>query len=134
MRELEQARARTPIVAVQNMFNVSGGGGMMARRTHSEVDDPEGVLEACARDGIAFIPFFPLAVGNVAQARPILAAIAAEHGASPAQIALAWLLARSPVMLPIPGTTSLEHLEQNWAARRIALSPDEVAAVAREPA
>jgi pyridoxine 4-dehydrogenase len=128
-RELAQALARTPIVAVQNMYNVSGGAGAFARRTHSEVDDPEGVLDFCTREKIAFLPFFPLAVGNVAQDKPVLAAIADKHRASPAQIALAWLLARSPVMLPIPGTSSVEHLEQNWDARRIALSPDEVAAI-----
>ena len=133
-RELEQALGRTPIVAVQNMFNVSGGGGAVAKQTHSEVDDPEGVLDLCTRKGIAYLPFFPLlplAVGNVAQHQPVLAAIAEEHRASPAQIALAWLLARSPVMLPIPGTSSVEHLEQNWGARRIALSPDEVTAIAK---
>lgn len=134
--ELEQALARTPIVAVQNMYNVSGGGGAFARRTNAEVDDPEGVLELCTRKHIAYLPFFPLAVGSVAQAKPILVAIAERHGASPAQIALAWLLARSPIMLPIPGTSSIEHLEDNWDARRIALTPDEVAAIARhdEPA
>jgi len=132
VREIEQALARTPIVAVQNMFNVAGGGGAIARHTRSEVDDPEGVLDFCTRNHIAYLPFFPLAIGNVAQVRPILAAIAEKHDASPAQLALAWLLARSPVMLPIPGTSSLEHLEQNWDARRIALSPDEVAAIAKE--
>jgi pyridoxine 4-dehydrogenase len=130
-RELEQALRRTPIVAVQNMYNVSGGGGAIAKQTHSEVDDPEGVLELCARRNIAFLPFFPLAVGNVARDNPVLTAIAGKHGASPPQIAIAWLLARSPVMLPIPGTSSVEHLEQNWDARRIALSTDEVAAIAR---
>ena len=106
VREIEEALARTPIVAVQNMFNVSGGGGAIAKYTHSEVDDPEGVLDLCTRKNIAYLPFFPLAVGNVAQEKPALAAIADKHGASPAQIALAWLLARSPVMLPIPGTGS----------------------------
>jgi pyridoxine 4-dehydrogenase len=130
-RELEQALARTPIVAVQNMFSVSGGGGVIAGRTHSEVDDPEGVLDFCTRNNIAYLPFFPLAVGSVARDKPILAVIADEHGASPAQIALAWLLARSPVILPIPGTSSVEHLEQNWDARRIALSSDEVAAIGK---
>lgn len=131
-RELEQALARTPIVAVQNMFNVSGGGGAIAKHTYSEVDDPEGVLDLCTRKNIAYLPFFPLAVGDVAQDKPSLAAIADKHRASPAQIALAWLLARSPVILPIPGTSSVEHLEQNWDARRIALSPDEVAAISKQ--
>ena len=131
-RELEQALARTPIVAVQNLFSVSGGGGAIAKHTHSEVDDPERVLDLCTQKNIAFIPFFPLAMGNVAQNRPVLGAIADQHRAAPAQIALAWLLARSPVMLPIPGTSSVEHLEQNWDARRIALSPAEVAAIAKQ--
>ena len=132
VRDIEQALARTPIVAVQNMFNVSGGGGAIAKYTHSEVDDPEGVLDFCTRKNIAYLPFFPLAIGNVAQQKPALAAIADKHRATPAQIALAWLLARSPVMLPIPGTGSVEHLEENWAARRIELSPEEVAAIARQ--
>jgi pyridoxine 4-dehydrogenase len=117
---------------VQNMFNVSGGRGAFARVTHSEVDDPEAVLDLCTQKGIAFLPFFPLAVGNIARDKPILASIAARHRATPAQIALAWLLARSPIMLPIPGTSSPAHLEENWAARRITLTPDEVVAIARE--
>jgi aryl-alcohol dehydrogenase-like predicted oxidoreductase len=129
--EIHQALARTPIVAVQNMFNVSGGGGPMARYTHSEVEDPEGVLELCTQKRIAYLPFFPLAVGGAAQAVPVLIAIADKHRASPAQIALAWLLARSPIMLPIPGTSSVEHLEENWDARRIALAPDELAAISK---
>jgi aryl-alcohol dehydrogenase-like predicted oxidoreductase len=130
-RDLEQVLARSPIVAVQNMFNVSGGGGAFARQTHSEVEEPERVLSICTERGIAYLPFFPLAVGNVAKARPVLNEIAARHGATPAQIALAWLLARSPVVLPIPGTSSVAHLEENWDARRIALTPDEVAEIAR---
>jgi aryl-alcohol dehydrogenase-like predicted oxidoreductase len=131
-REIDQALARTTIVAVQNMFNISGGSGAFARLTHSEVDDPEGVLDLCTRKNIAYLPFFPLAVGNVGKDKPVLAAIADKHGASPAQIGLAWLLARSPVMLPIPGTSSVEHLEENWDARRIALTPSEVAAIAKQ--
>lgn len=131
-RDLEQVLARTRIVAVQNMFNVSGGGGAIARYSHSEVDDPEGVLELCTRKNIAYLPYFPLAVGNVARDKPLLSALAEKHRATPAQIALAWLLARSPVILPIPGTSSIEHLEQNWEARCIALSPEEVTEI-RKP-
>jgi len=130
--EIELALARTPIVAVQNMFIASGGGGAFAKLTHSEVDEPEAVLELCTRRNIAYLPFFPLAAGNVARHKPALAEISHKRGASPAQIALAWLLARSPVILPIPGTSSVEHLEENWGARSIALSPDEVAAIAGE--
>jgi pyridoxine 4-dehydrogenase len=95
------------------------------------VDDPEGVPDLCTQKNIAYVPFFPLAVGNVAKDKPVLAAIAEKHRASSEQIALAWLLARSPVMLPIPGTSSVEHLQQNWDARRIALSHDEIAAIAK---
>jgi len=129
--DINQALARTPIVAVQNMFNVTGGSSEFAKRTHSEVDDPEGVLDLCTRKKIAFLPFFPLAVGNIGQQKPALAAIAERHRASPAQVALAWLLARSPVILPIPGTSSVEHLEENWDARRIALTADELKAIAQ---
>jgi aryl-alcohol dehydrogenase-like predicted oxidoreductase len=108
-RQLEAVLARTPIVAVQNMFGVAGAGGMLAKFAHAEVE----------------------AAGNVSEQKPALAAIADRHGASPSQIALAWLLARSPVILPIPGTSSLAHLEENWEARRIALSPDEIEAISR---
>jgi pyridoxine 4-dehydrogenase len=132
--EISSALARTPIVAVQNMYSVAGGSGAVARHVRAEVDDPEGVLELCTRESIAFLPFFPLAVGKIAEQRPILLEVAARHGVTPAQIAIAWLLARSPIVLPIPGTSSLEHLEQNWAARQIVLSPDEMADIARPPA
>ena len=101
----------------------------MAKITHSEVDDPEAVLDLCTARGIAYLPFFPLAVGNIEKERPALAAIAKTHNASASQIALAWLLARSPVMLPIPGTSSIAHLEENWQARRIALTRAEIEAI-----
>jgi aryl-alcohol dehydrogenase-like predicted oxidoreductase len=130
-RQLEAVLARTPIVAVQNMFSVAGAGGMLARFANAEVEAPEAVLDLCTARGIAYLPFFPLAAGNVGTQRPALSAIADRHGASPSQIALAWLLARSPVILPIPGTSSLAHLEENWDARRIALSPDEIEAISR---
>jgi aryl-alcohol dehydrogenase-like predicted oxidoreductase len=130
-RQVEAVLARTPIVAVQNMFSVAGGGGMLAKFSHAEVEAPEAVLELCSARGIAYLPFFPLAAGNVSQQKPVLSAIAERYGASPSQIALAWLLARSPVILPIPGTSSLGHLEENWEARRIALSPQEMEAIGR---
>jgi len=130
--ELLDALERTPIVAVQNLYNIAGGLGPLARAMHAEVESPDAVLETCEARGIAYLPFFPLAMGNLGKAHPALAGAAARHGATPAQIALAWLLARSPVMLPIPGTSSLAHLEENWAARTIALTQDEVEALARE--
>ena len=124
-RELEAALARTPIVAVQNLFNVTGGGGKLAKITHAEVEDPEAVLELCTAQGIAFLPFFPLAMGNIARVQPALVEVARSRGATPAQVALAWLLARSPVMLPIPGTSSVAHLEENWVSHRILLDLSE---------
>ncbi|NUO53940.1 MAG: aldo/keto reductase [Polyangiaceae bacterium] len=129
-REIEQVLARTPIVSVQNMFSVSGGGGAFAKQTHSEVEDPEGVLDLCTKKKIAYLPYFPLAAGNITKTKPALAKIAKQHDVTPAQVALAWLLARSPVILPIPGTSSIEHLEENWGARRVALSAEEIAAIA----
>jgi aryl-alcohol dehydrogenase-like predicted oxidoreductase len=128
--ELEVALARTPIVSVQNLYSVAGGGGAMAKATHAEVESPEAVLEMCTRHGIAYMPFFPLGVGALTGPDSPVAAAAERHRATPAQIALAWLLARSPIMLPIPGTSRPEHLEENWAARTIALTPDEVHSIA----
>ncbi len=128
--ELELALARTPIVSVQNLYSVSGGAGAMARMTHSEVESPEQVLDTCTKHGIAFMPFFPLGVGSHAKPGAALAAAADRHHVTPAQIALAWLLARSPVMLPIPGTSRPEHLEENWASRAIHLTPQEVQSIA----
>jgi aryl-alcohol dehydrogenase-like predicted oxidoreductase len=131
-KQLAAALERTPIVSVQNLFNVHGGSGRLAQMTHAEVEDPDAVLAMCASRGIAFMPFFPLAVGALgrAEAPRALNEIARAHAATPAQIALAWLLARSPVMLPIPGTRSIAHLEENWAARQIELSADEMAQLA----
>jgi pyridoxine 4-dehydrogenase len=134
--QLTAALAKTPIVAVQNMFNVGGGTGKLARMAHVEVESPEAVLAACEARGIAYLPFFPLAIGRLGEPQPALAAAAQKYRATPAQIAIAWLLARSPVMLPIPGTGSPEHLLEKWEARKIALTQEEVAAIAlnaREP-
>jgi aryl-alcohol dehydrogenase-like predicted oxidoreductase len=127
--DLDAALARTPIVAVQNMYNFGGGGGAFAKQTHSLVEQPDAVLDACAARGIAYLPYFPLAVGALPGA---LDAAAKRHRATRAQIAIAWLLARSPVILPIPGTSKVAHLEENWAARAIALEPGEVDAIGRE--
>jgi aryl-alcohol dehydrogenase-like predicted oxidoreductase len=131
MREVEAAKGRAEIVAVQNMYNVAGGGGRLAKMTGAEVEAPDAVLAHCEAHGIAYLPFFPLAIGGVSRERPILDRIAERRGATPAQIAIAWLLARSKVMLPIPGTSRVAHLEENWAARSIELTPDEVEAIAK---
>jgi pyridoxine 4-dehydrogenase len=113
LAELEQARGIVEVVTVQNRYNLQ----------ERQSDD---VLDECERAGIGFIPWFPLAIGRLADSGGPLDRIASDHEATPAQIALAWLLARSPVMLPIPGTSSVEHLEENLAATRIQLSDDEV--------
>jgi pyridoxine 4-dehydrogenase len=113
LEELAQARAIVEVVTVQNRYNVTD--------RHSE-----DVLEACEEAGIGFIPWFPLATGRLAEPGGALDKIAKAHDATPAQVALAWLLARSAVMLPIPGTSSVEHLEEDVAATRIDLSPEEV--------
>jgi aryl-alcohol dehydrogenase-like predicted oxidoreductase len=132
--EIEDALSRTPIVSVQNMFNVGGGASALARNMHAVVDDPEGVLELCTTRGIAYMPYFPLGAGKVDAVHSALATIAEKRGVSSAQIALAWLLARSPMVLPIPGTRSIAHLEENWSARALALDEAELAALGVEAA
>ncbi len=117
LEQLEQARSLVEVVTVQNRYNLS------AR-------DSEDVLEACERDGIGFIPWFPLATGDLATPGGPLDEIAGKHGATASQVALAWLLARSPVMLPIPGTSSVEHLEENTAALELRLSGEELRQIA----
>lgn len=110
--ELETARRAVEVVSVQNPFNVRYKSGA-------------GVLEACAAAGIAFLPWMPLGDGSIAWTDRTLVRIAKKHAATAAQIALAALLARSPVMLPIPGTGSIEHLRENVAAGRISLDDDD---------
>ncbi len=114
--QLRAAQAIAPIVSVQNNYN-------LAHRAAEEL------LDYSAANGIGFIPFFPLATGNLAKPGGPLAQLAENHGASPSQLALAWLLHRSPVMLPIPGTSSVAHLEENVAAAGITLSDSEFAAL-----
>ena len=113
LEQLRRGRELTPIVSVQNRYNLIDRAN-------------EDVLVECEREGIAFIPWFPLATGKLATGAGPLADIAARHRATRAQIALAWLLHRSPVMLPIPGTASVTHLEENVGAAQIALSAEEV--------
>jgi pyridoxine 4-dehydrogenase len=114
--ELNQARGIVEVVTVQNHYNLED------RRS-------EDVLEACEEANIGFIPWFPLDTGRLAEPGGPMDRIATEHEATPAQIALAWLLARSPAMLPIPGTSSVEHLEENIEAAEIELSADELAEI-----
>ncbi|KAB1901480.1 oxidoreductase [Micromonospora sp. AMSO1212t] len=118
VEQIEAARAIAPIVSVQNLYNLADRGA-------------EDVLEHCERHDLAFVPWFPIATGNLARPGGPLDAISTAHGASPAQLALAWLLRRSPVMLPIPGTSSVAHLEENVAAAEVELTDDEFEALAK---
>lgn len=114
VEQLERAQAIVPIASVQNRYSLA--------------DRPsEDVLEACERQGIAFFPWRPLALGDLALPGGTLGRIASARGAAPAQVALAWLLARSPVVVPIPGTASVPHLEENMAAAGLELTDDELA-------
>src|SRR6266516_1798467 len=101
--EIEAARRIVPVATVQNQYN-------LAHR------DSEEVLNYCTRNNIGFIPWFPLATGDLAKPHGVLTRVARQLGAQPAQVALAWLLNKSPVMLPIPGTSKVKHLEENTAA------------------
>ena len=114
--DIKRARKHIDVVSVQNLYN-------LADRQW------ESVLEYCERENIGFIPWFPLQTGKLAGKRGELARIAQAHQATPAQIALAWLLHHSPVMLPIPGTSQVKHLEENIAAASIGLTDEEIAAI-----
>jgi aryl-alcohol dehydrogenase-like predicted oxidoreductase len=116
VEQLRTAQRITPIVSVQNRYN------LVERNA-------EDVLEACEADDIGFIPWFPLKAAALAKEGGPVADVAKAHHATPAQVALAWLLARSPVILPIPGTSKVSHLEENVAAAHLRLTDDEVKAL-----
>jgi pyridoxine 4-dehydrogenase len=115
---IERARKLVPIVSVQNRYSFADR-------------EWDYVVDYCERNGIAFIPWYPLGAGKVAG--EVLDRIARAHSASPTQIALAWLLHRSPIMLPIPGTSSIEHLEQNVAAASLRLTDEDYQTLSRVP-
>ena len=114
--ELQEAQKTAEIVTVQNLYNLSNR-------------DAEPLLDHCEEHGIGFIPWFPLATGGLAKPGGPLAELSDEHGASPSQLALAWLLRRSPVMLPIPGTSSVGHLEENVAGAELELTDEQFEAL-----
>jgi pyridoxine 4-dehydrogenase len=115
--ELLEAQRTATIVSVQNLYNLADRSA-------------EPLLDHCEANEIAFIPWFPLAMGELAKPGGVLASLVEETGAAPGQLALAWLLARSPVMLPIPGTSTVAHLEENLAAAALELTDNQVAALA----
>ena len=116
VEQIEAARRQVEVATVQNLYNLSN------RRS-------EAVLVHCEQESIGFIPWFPVASGELARPGGVLDGLAAELGASPAQVALAWLLRRSPVMLPIPGTSKVAHVEENCAAAQLVLSDDQFSAL-----
>jgi pyridoxine 4-dehydrogenase len=111
--QLTAAQKVAKIATVQNRYNIADR-------------EWESVVDSCEAQNIGFLPWFPLATGNLAKDGGPLAEMAKKHNAAPSQIALAWLLQRSPVMLPIPGTSSVSHLEENMAGAAIKLSPEEM--------
>ena len=117
--QIEEAQATAPIVSVQNAYNI-------ARRRHDRV------VDYCTDHHLAFLPWMPINYGKLADARSTVTSIAAEVGCEPAKVALAWLLARSPVMIPIPGTTSMDHLVQNWEAGSIALTDEQMTRLSQD--
>jgi aryl-alcohol dehydrogenase-like predicted oxidoreductase len=116
--DIKEAQEHFEVATVQNLYNLTD-------RHH------EDVLDYCEQEGIGFIPWFPLAAGKLAEEGGPVAEAAKRHDATPGQIALAWLLRRSPVMLPIPGTSKVEHLEQNVAAADIELTDEEFEEISR---
>ncbi|VVJ15764.1 Putative oxidoreductase [Amycolatopsis camponoti] len=117
--QLAEARSIAPIESVQNRYNL----------TDRASDD---VLDYCEREGIAFVPWLPIARGDHAAAGGVLGKVAAGLGATPAQVSLAWLLRRSPVVIPIPGTSSVAHLEENCGVADITLSDDDFARLSEQ--
>lgn len=118
VEQIERARKHFPVVSVQNRYNLGDR-------------EWESVVDYCDREKIGFIPWFPLAVGKLAEAGGPVAKAAANHKATPSQVALAWLLQRTPVMLPIPGTSRVNHLEENMEAAGLKLTPEEFEEIGR---
>jgi len=114
VEQIERAREIVEVATVQNRYNVGNR-------------EDERVLRYCEDERICYIPWFPLGAGELGPAREVLADVASAHDATPAQVAIAWLLDHSPVTLPIPGTSSIAHLEENVAARSLSLTAEETA-------
>ncbi len=131
LEQFRQATSKTRIVGVENLYNVARGEKQMPPVPHMVIQGQEALLDACTSQQIAFLPFFSLALPGQKVESPVLSEIARARGVSEAQVALAWLLQRSPMMLPIPGTRSVKHLEDNWASRTLALTADEIVRITK---
>ena len=118
VEEIDAALAVVPVVSVQNLYNLTDRSS-------------EDVLDHCEAEGIGFIPWFPIAAGALAEPGGPVDAVVKETGATPSQVALAWLLHRSPVMLPIPGTKSVGHVEENCRAATLALTDGQLSSLSR---
>jgi pyridoxine 4-dehydrogenase len=118
VRELEIALDIVPVASVQNRYNLSERSS-------------EAVLQACEREGVGFIPWYPLATGRLSRPGGFLDGVTERHDVTPSQVALAWLLGHSPAMLPIPGTSSVAHLEENVAAATLELTEEEMTMLER---
>ncbi len=114
VEQLDEAREMVEIATVQNEYNVGNR-------------DHEDVLDACEEAGVGFVSYFPIGGGELGEKKSVLEDVADDHDATPRQVALAWLLQHSPVTIPIPGTSSVDHLEQNVAASAVELTDDEMA-------
>ena len=121
VQQIQHAQTMLPIVSVQNRYSVADRGS-------------EDVLEYCEKQNIGFIPWFPLAAGKLSGPQSSIGHVAAQWKVTPSQVALAWLLTRSPVMLPIPGTSSVEHLEENVATAVLQLDSKQMQELARASA
>ncbi len=117
--QVREALERTPIATVQNLYNVAAGEKKLGSFPYAVVEGQEELVDFCTERGIAFLPYFPLAIPGPGGKReaPALAAIAKKRAVTEPQVAIAWLLARSGAIVPIPGTSSVEHLQENWARR-----------------
>jgi aryl-alcohol dehydrogenase-like predicted oxidoreductase len=126
VEQLAIAQKIVPIVTVQNHYNLE-----KPQSIGMDVQQSEAMIDHCARQGIGFLPWHPQSTGDLARPGSILDQVARQHHAQPGQIALAWLLHRSPTILPIPGTSSVKHLEENVASTQIRLSQDEFEEIRR---
>ena len=127
--QLRDAMTRAKIVGVSNLYNVAHGERRLGALPHVATEGQEEMVDLCAAKGIAFLPFFLLAIPGPPRGNDALTRVARSRGLTESQVAIAWLLARSPTIAPIPGTSSPAHLEENWAARTIPLTKDEFEAI-----